>query len=151
MAADPALRVAALDRAAESWLGTPFVPNSARKGAGVCCHQLMAETYREAGWLDLQDVPAGDPAHARAGNSSRMLAWLEGPGRRWFDRLWLDEPLHVQPGDLLLVRYGHVPHHLALVLSGGRVVHVSVRHGVRILPVLPRRFADHIVAVFRPQ
>jgi cell wall-associated NlpC family hydrolase len=144
-------RTEALVRAAESWAGTPFAPNSAVKGAGVSCHQLMAQIYREAGWLDLQGLPNGDPGHARAGNSAPMLAWLDGPGQIWFERLWLDVPLRLAPGDLLLVRYGHVPHHLAMMLPAARVVHVSVRHGVHILPVLPRRFAGHIFAVFRPK
>jgi cell wall-associated NlpC family hydrolase len=77
-----------------------------------------------------------------------MLAWLYGPGAQWFLPVGIEsEP--IEPGDLLLVRYGHVPHHLALALSQGRVVHVSMRHGVQILPSMPRRFLRYISHRFR--
>lgn len=139
----------ALAKAAESWEGTPFVPNSKVKGAGVSCHHLMGEIYRESGWIpDLPALPNGDPAHARAGNTSPMLDWLRGPGARWFHAV--PPPRLLDQGDLLVVRYGHVPHHLALMLPRGRVIHVSVRHGAQILPVLPKRFIGRIDHVFRP-
>jgi cell wall-associated NlpC family hydrolase len=140
----------ALARAAEAWAGTPFAPNSCRRGAGVCCHQLLGAIYREAGWLpDLPPLPPGSPAHARAGQSCPMLDWLLGPGLRWF--LPLARPDDLRAGDLLLVRHGHVPHHLALVLPEGRVVHVSPHHGVVLLPVLPRRWRAAISHAFRPR
>lgn len=141
--------VAALTAAAERWQGTPFCPNSCVRGAGVCCHQLIGALYRESGWLpDLPALPPGEPNWARAGHTSPILDWLRGPGTHWFRECPPGQPL--LPGDLLLVRFGPVPHHLALMLPEGRAVHVSPAHGVQILPVLPRRFAAAIAHIFRP-
>lgn len=142
--------VQALDSAAESWVGTPYCDAACVKGSGVTCHLLPYALFRESGIIpDLDGVPLhkGKPSHGKAGRESLMLDWLEGPGKRWFRRVPNDS---AEPGTLLLARFGHVPHHLALVLSGGRVVHSTIIHGVQILPVLPASYRRRIDAAFYP-
>lgn len=138
--------VSALDAAAERWVGTPWCDNSATVGKGACCHRLMAAIYQESGWLPAFDVPDGSATAARWLNTSPILDWFRGPGHAWFDEV-LGNPI---PGDALLIRTKHVPHHLVLVLSGQRFVHVTHDHGVQIAPLNPvwRRLLAH---TFRPR
>lgn len=140
-------QIARLDSAAESWIGTPFCPNSAVKGGGVCCHRLMGAIYEEAGWLPELPLPHGSPAHSKFGAKPIMLEWLTATGWPWFGHTLVDD---LSAGDLLLVRYGHVSHHLALVLSGGRVVHVCAKLGVQIIQSLPVKWASRVEHVFVP-
>lgn len=133
-----------LETAAQTWVGTPFCPRGAVKGAGVCCHGLVAEIYAEAGWLRGVVVPDGVAAHARANNTAPMLEWMRGAGAKWFAAA--DD---AQPGDLLVIRFTHVPHHLAMVLRGRRAIHASSR-GVVILHDFTR-YSSRIAAIFRPR
>jgi cell wall-associated NlpC family hydrolase len=93
------------------------------------------------------DLPDGSPAHAKFSQRKVMLEWLKGPGQLWFKQradTWYGI------GDLLLVRYGHVSHHLAMALSRGRVVHVCTRLGVQIIPTLPARWRERVDGAFFP-
>lgn len=117
--------------AARSWVGTPFVDNSRVKGRGVCCHFLMAEIYREAGWGDI-DVPPGIASAGRWANESPVLQWLRGPGAKHFAEV----EMATEIGDLILVKTGHVYNHLAMLLDNGDVIHVT-QHGVKILNSSP--------------
>ncbi len=136
-------------QAAQRWVGTPFCPNSAVRGAGVCCHRLMQQIYVESHWLPPFVVPIGDPGHARYSETSPMLDWLRGPGSVWFREANVDEdPL--LPGDLLLLRVSHAPHHLALVLPEGRFVHVTSKQGVVIAPIVTR-WLKYLDTAWRPR
>lgn len=103
----------ALETAALSWVGTPFCENSAAKGAGVCCHLLVAEILIEAGWLPRVSVPMGPVKWGQAQGRSLISEWFSGPGTDWFRPVDLQE---IQPGDVLGFRVGGCVHHVALVL-----------------------------------
>lgn len=143
-----------LDRlfdAAHSWLGTPFCANSATKGAGVCCHMLVAEVYREAGWIGRFPDPVGPPVWSRAQRHSLMEEWLDGPNAaEWFERTNID---FLQPGDLLGFRVGTCIHHLGILLQGNFVAHSSYPAGASIAPVnaLPSAWASRLAAAWRPK
>lgn len=138
-------QIEALEAAAMSWVGTPWMDNSAVRGRGVCCHLLVARVYQAAGWLPEFAMPAGAALHARGNDRPIMLEWFRGPGAALFE-----EVANHQPGDALLIRVGHVPHHLGLALRGGRVLHVTHRQGVRIIESAGQweRLKEH---VFRPK
>lgn len=119
----------ALESRAAAWIGTPWCDGSASIGVGVCCHRLLASIYYEAGWLPLLDLPDVPAAHARGNDSPVMLDWFRGPGATYF----AETAEAGSPGLALLVRVGHVPHHLCLSLRGGRILHVSHRQGVQMV------------------
>lgn len=137
--------IARLEAAAESWLGTPFVPNSATKGKGACCHRLMGKIYAEAGWVPDLDLPGGQATAPRWSNASPILDWLRGDGQRWVEEI---PPAAIAPGDMVLIRTGHIPHHLAMILSGDRMVHVTHGAGVEIRPLYDRH-RNLVFAAFR--
>lgn len=134
-----------LDAVAASWLGTPFVHNSAVKGRGACCHKLMGRIYAEAGMVPDLDLPNGQANAPRWANSSPILEWLMGPGQEWVEEIPTDK---AEPGDMILLRTGHIPHHLAMLLQDARMVHVTYRSGVEIRPVFERH-ANLVFAAFR--
>ena len=146
-----------LEAAAAAWMGTPFCPDSAVRGSGVCCHRLMAAIYADAGWLTLTNIPSGEAAHARASNTSPMLDWLTGPGAMLFERRDWSYPTRFDAdrtaaGDLLLVRFGAIPHHLAMVLSGGNAIHVTPQAGVTLVRNFLVRVPERrILGVWRPR
>lgn len=137
--------LAALVAAATEWEGTPFCANSARVGAGVCCHRLCGAIYTRAGWLPPLALPEGAPtAHGAA-----MERWLDdGPGAELFDRIFCDDP---EPGDLIGFRIRDTVRHLGVMLPGGRLAHSTIGTGARIAPNIPPAFARRIAAVWRPR
>lgn len=147
-------RIAALDTAAESWLGTPFMANSTvpGPGGGVSCHNLVAELHFATGRLPRFDVPRRDPAllqHATPDLLLREVDTLLLP--RGFTALDLPSTLGPRlssfpPGSLLVIRFGRTLHHLVTMLSDGRIVHVTRLGGVAIEP-LASLFANRKVPV----
>lgn len=119
----------ALEAAAGAWIGTPWCDDSETRGRGVCCHRLVAAVYREARWIpDGVEIPSGPALHARGNDRPMMTEWFRGPGAEWFEEVSVPEP-----GDALVIRVGHAPHHLGLLLRGNRVLSVTSRQGVRIV------------------
>jgi cell wall-associated NlpC family hydrolase len=136
-----------LEAAAAAWVGTPYADNSAVRGRGVCCHLLMREIYQDAGWLHGVQAPKGSAQMSRWANTSPMLDWFQGSGSQWFAPVPVNE---VQPGDVLLVKCGHVAHHLALVLRDLRICHVTQSQGVRIVRGIGS-WQRLVAYVFRPR
>lgn len=90
---------------AETWIGTPFRWQGRAKLKGCDCKGLVAGVARECG------RPEGDSLEAIAGDygprvdDQRLVAGLA----RLFDRV-----TDIQPGDVLLLRVGGKPAHLAI-------------------------------------
>lgn len=140
------LELDALEARALAWVGTPWCDGSASIGRGVCCHRLLASVYHEAGWLPEMELPDAPAAHARGNDRPIMLEWFRGPGAAYFDEV-IEVVL---PGLALLVRVGHVPHHLCLALRGNRILHVSHRQGVQIVENA-NRWLRHLAHAFEPR
>lgn len=137
-------RIASLDAAAQSWLGTPFMANSAvpGPGGGVSCHHLFAELHFATGCLPRFPVPSGDPAALQHADPNRLLSTI--------DAFLLPHGWHPAPvspsstssdssplpaGALAILRYGRTLHHLITILSGARAIHVTRLGGVLIEPL----------------
>jgi len=141
-------RLRALEWAAQGWVGTPFVPRSAVRGRGVCCHLLVAEVLFDCGALPRVDLPNGSPAWARNHGTSPMVEWLDGDrGKAHFTRL--DLPCDFLPGDVIGCRIGRAIHHVAIVLTGGRFAHALEGHGAVIVDALPKSVDKRIAAAWR--
>lgn len=136
-----------LEAAAAQWVGTPFCANAATKGSGVSCHQLVAAVYCDAGWLPKLTLPGGSPRWASGSNRSLIEDWLDGKeGREYFSPDGTPE----SPGTLLGFRIGHCVHHLAIALSGGRIVHCVQGHGVSIVEGIPSVWMRRLVRAWTP-
>ena len=138
-------RLAALDAAAQSWLGTPFMANSAvpGPGGGVSCHNLFAELHFATGFMPRFVVPHGDPAILQHATPDLLLSRLDAG---LLHRGWV--PFDLPPsglcplasgfypvGALAVLRYGRSLHHLVTILADERVIHVTRLGGVLIEPL----------------
>lgn len=131
--------------AARSWIGTPYVHQSAVRGAGSDCLGLLRGVWREV----LGEEPESVPAYS--------MDWSEPQGD---ERLWaaaarhlLSKPLtKAAPGDVLLfrMRAGSVAKHLGIqarVGVGASFIHAYTGHGVVESP-LSTPWLRRIVARF---
>lgn len=114
--------------AARGWIGTPYVHQSAVRGAGSDCLGLLRGVWREV----LGTEPEAVPAYS--------MDWSEPQGD---ERLWAAAARHLlakslantAPGDVLLfrMRTGSVAKHLGIqarVGAGASFIHAYTGHGV---------------------
>lgn len=137
--------VSSLRAACESWVGTPFCPNSAVKGAGVCCHKFCGSVYMEAGWLPEFQMPDGYPYGSQVGTVSPFDTWLDASPL--FVTVAVDE---MRAGDLVLSKPSRLPWHLAICLGDGWFSHVDLRQGVVVTNTFPSVWRKKITRVSRP-
>ena len=141
-----------LEITAISWVGTPFCEHSQTKGAGVSCHLLLGAIYRESGLLpDLMDLPSAPTGWSRANTRSIIAEWLDGPGLRWFRPVGTPHSEDgLEPGDVMLFKIGHAPHHVAMRLGEGRLISTMETVGTRIAPNMTRAWIRRLVRSWRP-
>lgn len=131
--------------AARGWLGTPYVHQCARRGAGSDCLGLIRGVWREVYGAEPEAVPA------------YSMDWSEPQGE---ERLWEAALRHLAPkaesgmqaGDVLLfrMRQGAVAKHLGIVSDAGaapRFIHAYSRHGV-VESALGAGWRARVVACF---
>jgi cell wall-associated NlpC family hydrolase len=146
-------RIAALEREARRWLGTPFFPNSNTPGprGGVSCQKLVSEIYRGAGFCDVP-VPEVPMAHARFSRESLMEKFMAD--RPEFIRLPPpDSPLlwrAVLPGDLLGFRIYRTIHHMGIAMPKRTFIHALDGMGTIISSLLDATWSSRMAAVWRP-
>ena len=116
----PASRVT---KVARSWVGTPFYPHCCKKGVGVDCVHLALAVYKEAGVLpdDLElphyTLDGGEHLH-----DSLVVQWLAR------SPLFVVSSEMPCEGELLVIRYARVEHHVGVMTEGTKFVQ-AVRHG----------------------
>lgn len=131
--------------AARSWIGTPYLHQSAVRGAGSDCLGLIRGVWREVYGQEPEAVPA------------YSMDWSEPQGE---ERLWAAALRHLtsklardaQAGDVLLfrMREGAVAKHLGILTvqdSKPHFVHAYARHGVVESP-LSTPWRRRVVACF---
>lgn len=147
--ADRPERLAALEREAVRWNGTPFFPNSSTPGprGGVSCQRLVAALYRGAGFCEV-DVPDAPMAHARFNAHSLVEEFMAGlPG---FQRFAIAEIETVAPGDLLGFRLLRVIHHLGVCVWPGVFVHAIEHLGTTQSALADATWGKRLAAIWRP-
>ena len=130
---------------ARRWIGTPYVHQASRFGAGTDCLGLLRGIWRSL----YGDEPEAPPAYS--------MDWSEAQGE---ERLWQAALRHLEakslteeaPGDVLLfrMRTGAVAKHLGVasrIGSDARFVHAYARYGV-IESALSAPWRRKIVARF---
>jgi cell wall-associated NlpC family hydrolase len=127
-------QISAIESAAQAAVGGPE-----RR-----CQFMAAGIYKAAGLMSPDvEIPNGNRDHAQAEDSSLIVPWVESSGL--FDEV-KGPP---EPGDLLGFRLGRVVHHVAVSLSGGRMVHVFGQHGAQIAAGIPEQWAKRLEKVWR--
>ena len=132
---------------AGEWLGTPFMPNAAVKGAGVSCQQLVGAIYRETHFLPPTFViPEGPMNWGHAHTESLIAAFLAAQPN------FLPVPApSLQPGDLLGFRLGGCIHHCGLVVSHeGKFIHCLRGQGTLLSSVRDASYRSRLGQVWRP-
>lgn len=122
-------------RAARAWIGTPYVHQQSRRGAGCDCLGLLRGVWRTLYGCEPEPVPP------------YTMDWSEADGE---ERLWAAALRHLEPrplgraagGDVLLfrMRAGAVAKHLgvqAVPGAAGSFVHAYAGRGVVESPLSP--------------
>lgn len=144
----PKCQLQRLEDAAQAWLRTPFVAHARIQGFGVDCVGLALACYQASGLLpESLELPAHYPLD---GGHHLKLSWVEQfiEDSGFFVRIAGKTP---QPGDLLALRLSAVSHHVAITLSGGRILHAFENVGVTEGSWLDPSIARSIRRVYRPK
>jgi cell wall-associated NlpC family hydrolase len=108
------------------------------------CQFMVASIYKQAGLFPADlEIPSGNRDWAAAEGRSLIIPWVEASGL--FDEV-SGQP---QPGDLLGFRLGRVLHHVAIALSGGRMIHVFGAHGPQIAVAIPDPWLKRLEKTWR--
>ncbi len=119
-------RVVELQRACESWAGTPFRALSATKGAGggVDCASFIGAVLVEIGAIPSPiSVPPYDLNRAEHSTVSLFHEWFSQPAVRARVRR-VDEAEHRLDGDFVFPKVGRCEHHIGFRI-GNHVYHVA--------------------------
>jgi cell wall-associated NlpC family hydrolase len=118
----PAQRQAVIAEA-KTWLGTPWRHNQRLKGVAVDCANLPASVYEACGVIEhvSDEYPRQWMLHRK---QDRFIEWIERVGGR---EITFEE---LQPGDLVLWKFGHTYSHSGFWVGDGVVIHAYVDVGV---------------------
>lgn len=143
-------RIDALEDAAASWVGTPFVANSRVKGprGGVSCQMLAAQLYTESGFPLPFAVPAASMRWSRVSRVSQIAEFIEANGG--FQPVADLTLTTIQPGDLLGFKIGGCVHHMGVALTDGRFIHTMRKVGTRIYRLADPTYCNRMEHVWRP-
>jgi cell wall-associated NlpC family hydrolase len=145
-------KISALQFHAALWLGTPFMPNAAERGAGVSCQTLVGALYRECGVIGADfAVPIGPMDWSHANKRSLIADYMvsradflsvpAGPGL----------PLMAQPGDMLGFKIGGCLHHCGLVLAvDGQFIHCVRGRSTFLSNVRDATYFSRLEKIWRP-
>lgn len=129
--------------AAESWIGTHYVPDGAVKGTGCSCSMLPWVILKECGFGVKQPPVRGDMLKTEI--LPLMLSWLTEAEGTYFVRV--QDMNDLQRGDVLLFDAGIG--HLAVSMGGKTIIHSWQRDGVHYTHV-GDSYEKRLVGVWRP-
>lgn len=114
---------------AQRWIGTPFVDQAQRQGAGVDCANVLLAIAQELGVVPRTYTA---PPYHPDWHLHHQSEWLYTVMRE-FGGLDL-EPTHAGAGDVILFKFrGNRSHgHCGLLLEEGRILHALRHQGVVI-------------------
>src|SRR3990167_35121 len=139
-------RVVQLIDEAQSWLGTPFVHHSGRKGHGVDCVHLAQALYAACGL----PVDIVFPEYHMDGGSHLDQSQLEAVLDAIPCLRRVDLTSDLLPGDALTFRCGRTRHHIGLKLLGPDFIHARLNFGTQISSVRQAPWAERLSSAFRP-
>jgi hypothetical protein len=135
---------------AESWRGTPFMPNAAIKAAGVSCQKLIGALYVATGvWPAEFKIPDGPMDWSNAHEDSLIVAAMKSEVENGRFAEILDSS--AAPGDLIGFRLGGCLHHLGLVFtSSGTFIHCIRGTGTIFSELRDATYLKRIEKIWRP-
>ena len=144
-------RIATLTTAARQWIGTPFMPNAAVKGAGVSCQKLVGSIYIEAGFLPAgYAIPEGPMDWGGAQTDSLIGKFMASQGR-YFAEIPDARCAKIQPGDMVGFKFGGCVHHCGLVIADdGAFIHALRRTNVSVACLRDATFHSRLEIIWRP-
>lgn len=141
-------RIAQLQFHAATWLGTPFMPNAAIKGAGVSCQKLVGTVLIECAALPKGfDIPEGPMNWSAAHKDSLIEKFFAGQPDFFLE---MDRMLS-QPGDVVGFQLGGCVHHLGIILDErGQFIHCLRGNGVAFNNLHDASYWTRLARVWRP-
>ena len=137
-----------LDQIAASWLGTPFMPNAAIKGAGVSCQKLVTAIYKECGHLPADfECEEGPMSWSRAQKESLIEKFMAKQSQYFAA---FEFPTLIFSGDMLGFKIDGCVHHCGVMLGEGRFIHCWQRNGVMISNIHDATYRRRIMKIWRP-
>lgn len=140
-------RLLKLQSVAESWRGTPFMPNAAIKGAGVSCQKLVSEIFIETGALPKSfSVPDGPMNWSHAHKDSLIEKFMATQTE------FFTEGFNVlAAGDMIGIQIGGCVHHCGIILNGsGFFIHCLRPHGVLFNNAHDATYLGRIKKIWHP-
>lgn len=141
----------AIESEARSWVGTPFVQNSAIKGphGGVCCHLGVAEIAMECGIVHRRPVPPGSPRRYNQ-TKSLMEQFIDLNFCPPLSRLTLPFGIYdLQVGDVLGFKIGNCVNHLALVVGSDLMFQATLKEGAQVTRLVDSSWASRLTVAWR--
>lgn len=111
---------------AREWIGTPFHWGASVKGVGCDCRGLIAGVARECGRSEAGEWEATWKGYGQKAPAAKLRDGLA----RLFDPV-----ADMEPGDILLLRIGRTPQHLAIYAGDGRMIHTYAKGPGRVIEV----------------
>lgn len=138
-------RVAALESAAATWLGTPYCQSGAVCGSGASCHRLAGAVLADAGF-PIPPVPERGATLKRE-YETVMIEWLATCGAFVPLALPFDQ---LAAGDVLVADLGIGHIGLCLGGDGPQVLQVLRGQPVHVTTFADPRIRGRLRAAFRP-
>lgn len=143
-------KISRLQSHAGLWLGTPFVPNAALCGAGVCCQKLVGALYRELGVVPADfEVPSGPMDWSHANKRSLIAEFMERQ-----PNFFSVSDFHVSgfdPGDMVGFKIGGCLHHCGIVVAAdGKFIHCLRGPGTIFSSLRDATYFSRLEKIWRP-
>ncbi len=159
-------RIQELNRVAESWLGTPFHPNAAVKGRGVCCQKLVGAILIESGHLPKESVILDGPMSWQD-KEPRIEKGMDIQFGQFFENIFGQSvagsaptsadlvgctgwPIPLQAGDVLGIELNRVVQHMAIMVTPETFIHAMRGYGVTLNPIRDATFSSRVRRLWRP-
>lgn len=143
-------RIAQLQFHAALWIGTPFMPNAAVRGAGVSCQKLVGSLYAELGVLPKGfSIPEGPMDWSQANERSLIADYMATlPMFQSVAPPFVEDAL---PGDMLGFQIGGCLHHCGVVIAAdGQFIHCVRNRGTFFSNLYDATYLTRVRKVWRP-
>lgn len=148
-------RLALLEAAVKTWVGTPFRLNShvAGPGGGIDCAYLLNELHFATGFLPRLAIPFINPGSFMHDDVHDFVSVFDQAVGDHFSAV--PEASSLAPGDGVFIRYRSTVQHLVTILPRGLCIHSMVRVGVTVTPLAALlaqlKYSPMIAAIRRPK
>ena len=138
-------KILVLQTVAASWIGTPFMPNAAVKGAGVSCQKLAGAIYAECGFITPEfAIPDGPMDWGHAHKDSLIEPFMATVPNMIVVEKW-------QPGDMVGFKFGGCLHHSGICIAAdGRFVHCFRNAWVIFGNLRDATYQSRLAKIWRP-